>query len=1110
MASVISLDANEHPIKSVTVFKSNKAEIVRFFTVSLEEGQSKIQICHLLSSIDTESCRVSGLGDAQLFDVVCSVGRTIEEIDSASIAEVIRMLNAKKNVLLRKLNVLDDTSDTMVTYSKTLVGDILESTRAELEEEILQVTRQIDMLWSSEVKKQGNADGEATVVIMAKQATNIELRLTYLVRDATWSPAYELHATTEAGFPAPPVSLHYRARVSQSTGEDWTDVELSLSTADMDLSKQTIPVLSATKIRPPWLMKQFSSDAAANVENNECMPYIPVAQGRHRIVSPLFCRDIGPRKRPVHTNTEGSAFTASSTPPGFNSFRASAPGLTPPLLLPQPRMVQPAAPLARSLPSPVPVPVPGPGPAAPLDEWQNLDADDATVEEPTLIREPTRAERWRAHQVSVAVLPFEAKILHVTVPKERPAAYLEASVKNFRFFLLLFPSSVVFVPARLDANEHLIKSVTVFKSNKAEIVRVFNVSLEEGQSKIQIHHLPGSIDTESCRVSGLGDAQLFDVVCSVGRSIEEIDSASTAEVIRMLNVKRDVLYRKLNVLDDTSDTMITYSKSLVGEHVPPGQAEGFFEYILSRSQSLESTRAELEEEILQVTRQLDILWSTELKKQGNADGEATVVIMAKQATNIELRLTYLVRDATWSPAYELHATTEAGFPAPSVSLHYRARVSQSTGEDWTDVELSLSTADMDLSKQTIPVLSATKIRPPWLMNQFCFDATANVEDYMSKPYIPPVPGAAAQPWRRKRSMDRVSLISPLAKRLGPGPPPTATKKRLVHTNAEGTAFMASSTPPGFNSFRASAPGLPPFSLPPPPPMVQPAGPLARSLPSPAPALAPVAPPDEWQDLDADDATVEEPTPIGEPTSVVHESPLALTYHVEGASGVPSDGVPHQVSVAVLPFEAKILHVTVPKERPAAYLEASVKNTSDYRLLPGPVNAFVDDSFVSRTAIAGRDVAPGDTFSCTLGADPATRIRYSRSSKRAEEDARARASAFSEQWAATTYRSCTTVTNCHPFPLRALVLRDGVPITEDDKRVNVILRHPAGLADLEQGEELKVGEQRTVQWCKVVDGKGGKKEGLFEWVFEVGAGAEVTIETEWDVKAPVSLRWVEST
>ena len=43
----------------------------------------------------------------------------------------------------------------------------------------------------------------------------------------------------------------------------------------------------------------------------------------------------------------------------------------------------------------------------------------------------------------------------------------------------------------------------------------------------------------------------------------------------------------------------------------------------------------------------------------------------------------------------------------------------------------------------------------------------------------------------------------------------------------------------------------------------------------------------------------------------------------------------------------------------------------------------------------------------------------------------------------------------------------------------------------------------------MDGKGGKKEGLFEWVAEGGAGKEITIETEWDVMTPLSLSWVES-
>ena len=378
---------------------------------------------------------------------------------------------------------------------------------------------------------------------------------------------------------------------------------------------------------------------------------------------------------------------------------------------------------------------------------------------------------------------------------------------------------------------------------------------------------------------------------------------------------------------------------------------------------------------------------------------------------------------------------------------------------------------MDLSNQAIPILSPTKIRPP--RSLFGFGGG---------------PMQVQQQQQQQVPYGNVNI------------------KRKTNRGAEvqSAAFGAPPAAPGGLFGAAPRPAMPP-----PPVTVPEYGRRSRGA-------ADAAPVEDWLDVDSDgdeDMDADLMTTLGEPTSVVHESPLALTYHVEGASGVPSDGVPHQVSVAVLPFEAKIMHVTVPKVRPVAYLQATVKNTSDYRLLPGSVHAFVDDSFVSKTAIVG-DVAPGDVFSCTLGADPATRIRYTRTSKRADDGGAGRErSAFSEQWAATTYRSCTTITNRHPFALRAVVLRDGVPVSEDKKRVSVVLRRPEGLAELEQGEELKVGEgegeKRTVRWGKVVDGKGGKKEGTFEWVAEVGAGEEITIETEWDVKAPVSLSWVES-
>jgi hypothetical protein len=494
---------------------------------------------------------------------------------------------------------------------------------------------------------------------------------------------------------------------------------------------------------------------------------------------------------------------------------------------------------------------------------------------------------------------------------------------------------------------------------------------------------------------------------------------------------------------------------------------------------------------------------------------------------------------------------------------------------------------MDLSNKTIPVLRPTKIQPPKSFFRIGAFGTGGHAPTQKLPpqggfgSVPAAPGAFGQPGMFAQAQP----MPPSQVAFGSAPPaPNAFGQPTMFAQAQpmppsqvayGSAPPAPSafgqaavlpqaqpTPPSQGAFGSAPPAPSAFGQPAMSSQAQPTqlmqsqnifgasglfgSPAQTTQPVPQPPQSSLfgsrrdlnretthsaaIPADEWQDIEEEDAIADEEQTnvIGEQTSLVHESQLALTYHVEGASGAPSDGVPHQVTIAVLPFEAKIQHVTVPKVRPVAYLQATVKNTSDYRLLPGVVHAFVDDSFVSKTGIVG-DVAPGDVFACTLGADPSARIRYVRTSKRADDDAAGGAaarerSAFSEQWAATMYRSRTTVTNRHPFTLRELVVRDGVPVCEDEKRVSVVLRHPAGLAELEQGKELQVGskedggregdgkgegegkKRQSVRWCKV----DGRKEGLFEWVVEVGAGEELTIDTEWDVKAPVSLKWIEST
>lgn len=43
-------------------------------------------------------------------------------------------------------------------------------------------------------------------------------------------------------------------------------------------------------------------------------------------------------------------------------------------------------------------------------------------------------------------------------------------------------------------------------------------------------------------------------------------------------------------------------------------------------------------------------------------------------------------------------------------------------------------------------------------------------------------------------------------------------------------------------------------------------------------------------------------------------------------------------------------------------------------------------------------------------------------------------------------------------LRELVVRDSVPVSEDEKRTCVVLLHPAGMAGLEQKGELRIGAE----------------------------------------------------
>jgi len=251
-----------------------------------------------------------------------------------------------------------------------------------------------------------------------------------------------------------------------------------------------------------------------------------------------------------------------------------------------------------------------------------------------------------------------------------------------------------------------------------------------------------------------------------------------------------------------------------------------------------------------------------------------------------------------------------------------------------------------------------------------------------------------------------------------------------------------------------------------------------------------------------------PIPMAEGLAFVSKSPVSVSYAVDGKSTILSDGEVHKVSVTQMPFEANINRVTVPRKDTLAYIQCEVKNTTDYHLLPGPVNVFMNDRFVSKTSIP--DINTGDMFRCSLGIDTSLRVLYSLTSA----SVTSKATAYVEQYKTTTYTSTTTISNRHTGEHPIFVVeKSSIPVApEEDKAIRVFLKEPKGLAEGEDGVEvdLKRADGFKVKWGSGDDRtKDGQKQGKFVWNGRIAPGSEVVLVSQWEVRAPVEVAWSES-
>jgi uncharacterized protein (TIGR02231 family) len=281
-----------------------------------------------------------------------------------------------------------------------------------------------------------------------------------------------------------------------------------------------------------------------------------------------------------------------------------------------------------------------------------------------------------------------------------------------------------FLPAPSEEPSPLetkIASVVVY-SDRALVTRKGEADLADGVRRFTIGKLPAGVADDSVRLNVGRGAMVVGVEV---RQKSDREAASAA--IEELRKKRAEVSRALDAAKDEVATLeaareyITALRAASAEKISKGMVEGaldpakwsdglkfVFANLTENAKDLREARyrmAGLQEELAALDQKIGSVQGGQLVPYK----EAIVSIAAGGAGKAPVEVEYLIGGAGWRPVYDLRAAEDFS----GVALAYRAAVRQRTGEDWGEVELTLSTARPQLGASPPPLQTMRlAIAPP--------------------------------------------------------------------------------------------------------------------------------------------------------------------------------------------------------------------------------------------------------------------------------------------------------------------------------------------------------------------------------------------------------------
>lgn len=242
-----------------------------------------------------------------------------------------------------------------------------------------------------------------------------------------------------------------------------------------------------------------------------------------------------------------------------------------------------------------------------------------------------------------------------------------------------------------------IEAATLYPDG-ATVTRLVTARLSKGDNRLVLDDLPVSLDPASLRVEGSGAQAVsiagVDVVPPPRRPVAR--PAESEKKLEALHDARALIEARMAAQQARQKFIERFAQEVPlgvgekGDARPMADWRGAFasveEDMGAVLRTLDAARIELRE----VDRSIAQI-EAELQKQPARKLEARIDLAAEEAGTVSLRVSYNIRAARWVPAYDARLDSGDKDRKPQLELVRRADIVQSSGEDWRDVELTVST-----------------------------------------------------------------------------------------------------------------------------------------------------------------------------------------------------------------------------------------------------------------------------------------------------------------------------------------------------------------------------------------------------------------------------------